>query len=215
VQTYSHFIITAVLNWQLKQRELQKQALGDEPGLRIGRLPLPSLSSPALLIGSVAPDLPLILITVGMLVMDLASGQRWQPGSGEMESYVGYLFRYLFFNDPWVKAAHNLLHAPLMIFGYAVAGYWGWRKGRRWGGPLFWFALACGLHTAIDIPLHYDDGPLLFFPFNWQLRFQSPLSYWDPAHFGRQFVLFEHAFVLSLLLYWGGSRLWLRRRTPG
>ncbi|MEZ4675136.1 MAG: hypothetical protein R2932_12925 [Caldilineaceae bacterium] len=32
-------------------------------------------------------------------------------------------------------------------------------------------------HTAIDIPLHYDDGPLLLFPFDWKTRFHSPVSH--------------------------------------
>jgi len=39
------------------------------------------------------------------------------------------------------------------------------------------------LHIAGDLPLHNDDAHRHFFPFsNW--RFISPVSYWDPKHYG-------------------------------
>jgi hypothetical protein len=61
--------------------------------------------------------------------------------------------------------------------------------------------VGCLVHTAVDIPCHVDDGPLLFFPFNWNIRYHSPVSYWDPRHYGTQFAIFELSLDLVLLLY--------------
>lgn len=203
MQTYSHYILTAVLNRQLKQRQ-------SAPGDSTGPVRLPPLKTFPLMLGSIAPDLPLIGLTIIFLLSDLLAG-RLGPGSdGSTQRNVAYLFEVMFFHDPWIKAAHNLFHAPILTVAYLGLGYWLWRRGFSWGPGLFWFGLACTLHTAIDIPLHYDDGPLLFFPFDWQTRFHSPLSYWDSARYGRQFAIFEHGLVLGMLIYL--ARGWWRER---
>lgn len=211
MQTYTHFVMTAVLNRAVKRREAQAQAVGTLP------YKLPPVNGFWLMVGSVMPDMPLIVIAISCMAVDLLSGKQMAPGNEavEMQSYTGYLFQYAFFHDPRVKLAHNLFHAPFLILLYLLAGYWLWQQGKRraagWGAALFWFGVACALHTAIDIPLHYDDGPLLFFPFDWETRFHSPVSYWDPARYGRPFALFEHLLLLGMLLFllvdW-----WRRRR---
>lgn len=220
MQTYTHYLITAVIDRKLK----------DPPAQDNGRVAaflqrLPPLRSFWFLLGSVAPDLPLISITIYYILVDLALGCVSGPGSnsgaepvaaciqpdGLSPSHVGYLFRYLFFNEPWVKAAHNVFHAPIPVLFYIGLGFLVWRLGARWGAALFWFGAACLLHTALDIPVHYDDGPLLLFPLDWQLRFYSPVSYWDPARYGTIFAIVEHLLALGLLIYllvgW-----WQRRR---
>ncbi|MCB0213087.1 MAG: metal-dependent hydrolase [Anaerolineae bacterium] len=208
MQTYSHYIITAVLGRVVKKQQ-GRSGVGRWPPLR----------HTSLLLGSVAPDVPLIAITLGLLLADVA-GVKMVDGSGQVvSSNVAYLFETMFFHDPWVKAAHNLFHAPLLVVGYTALGYWAWKTERGWGPALFWFGLACTLHTAIDIPLHYDDGPLLFFPFDWQTRFHSPVSYWDPARYGRPFAIFEHLLVLGMVIYlivdWWRNRRALSAETVG
>ena len=116
-----------------------------------------------------------------------------------------------------VIAAYNLFHSPLLVATFMLLGFTAWRRGRRWGAWFFWLSCAALLHTFSDIPLHVDDGPLLLFPLNWELRYRSPLSYWDPAFYGRQWTLFEHALDLLLLLYLGAVyrplfRAWRERR---
>ena len=59
------------------------------------------------------------------------------------------------------------------------------------------------LHILGDLPLHHDDAHRHFFPLlEW--RFASPISYWDPAHYGNWASLFEIAAVTaaSIFLYW-------------
>jgi hypothetical protein len=60
--------------------------------------------------------------------------------------------------------------------------------GTRPAAHLLSFAFATGLHSFLDIFTHHDDGPLLLFPFDWSLRFTSPISYWDPEHYGNIFM---------------------------
>jgi len=182
MQTYSHFFITATLADPLKKRWLQPD--------------LPELERGALLLGSIAPDLPLTLITIGCIIYDVANNTF-----GADESVVRALFEDLFFNSPWIKAPHNLFHSPLLNVLYILFGYWLWKRGNTWGAWIFWFAAGCMLHTLIDIPVHYDDGPLLLFPLNWSWRFMSPVSYWDPQHYGTPFAIFEHTLILGLFIY--------------
>lgn len=183
MQTYSHFIITAALGRPFKN----KAEASDQ---------LPPLNKGALMLGSIMPDVPLTLTTIGCIIYDGANGLFDTP-----ESTVRQLFEDWFFNSPWVKAQHNLFHSPLLDAGYMLFGYWLWKRGHKWGAWIFWFAVACMIHTSIDIPLHYDDGPLLLFPLNWSWRFMSPVSYWDPQHYGTPFAIFEHSLVLGLLIY--------------
>ena len=93
---------------------------------------------------------------------------------------------------------------------YTGIGYVAWKRDKRWGSNLFWCGFSCTLHTIIDIPLHYDDGPLLLFPFDWETRYYSPVSYWDTKRYGGQFRLFEHA-LLFILLLWLLSDWWHKK----
>ena len=140
----------------------------------------------AFLIGSIAPDLPLYLLSIGGYF------HYTNRGMTDAEAFQ-HMFDRLFFHDPLWIALHNSLHSPLLL-GIAITLLWNYRdrvgSPARWG---FYFFLACLLHTALDIPTHVHDGPLLLFPANWTIRFRSTVSYWDPAYFGRQFAYFEIA----------------------
>lgn len=203
MQTYTHYVMTAVLNRQLKARE--RQGTATQPTQQPSKERVPPVRSGWLMLGSVMPDIPLILIFIGTFTADLIQGNILNPGNENtaVQSYTGYLFRVAFFQDPWVKLAHNLFHAPLMILFYIIIGYWLWKRRREWGAALFWFGIACALHTTIDIPVHYDDGPLIFFPFDWETRFYGPISYWEQGRGGRWFTIFEHLLLLGMLLYLG------------
>ena len=170
MQTYSHWLVTAVL---------------------------PSTSTrhkQALLAGSISPDLPLALLSVGY-VLDRRCLRPHLPD----KTRCSPTYNNLYFNNPWWIAAHNLLHAPLPLFFLGLIGYLGRR--RAWGEWLLWFAVGCGLHSAIDILTHADDGPVLLFPIDWHKRFRSPISYWDPAHGGRLFRLAEHVLDFVLVVW--------------
>ena len=171
--TPSHFIVTAAL--AKRQRKVE--------------LPLW-----AVLVGSVAPDIPIYFLMSGTTLY------MWLQGENLSEAHE-WMAETLFYTSPYWVIPHNFLHAPL-ILAVGLVLLWRYRHTQgtvqRW---LFWFLVAAALHTLIDILTHNSDGPLLLFPFDWSLRFSSPISYWDPAHFGRQFFIFELSLDLLLVLY--------------
>lgn len=214
MQTYSHVIISAFLARRLRARRDANGAYTDsnsaiDPSGRREADVHAAGDAPhrgAFLLGSVAPDMPLILLTIVYLASDLIT----ETAGG---SKVEHLFRYQFYHDPWVQTAHNLFHAPLLILLYGAIGYWAWRMGKGWGRFVLWFGAACLIHTLIDIPLHHDDGPLLLFPLDWESRFYSPISYWDPRRFGIPVSIAEHVLVLGLSIFL--IRDWRRSRRRG
>ena len=171
MQTYSHYLLTAALHKVTKPKA-------------------PEAAS-GLLSGSVAPDVPFALLSLGYVI-----DRRFIRTHLPDKTRCSPTYNELFFNNPWWIATYNSLHAPLPLFGLALLGYF-WRR-QRLGRWLLWFVLGCSLHTAVDVVTHADDGPVLLFPLDWHKRFQSPISYWDPQHGGRTFRLLEH--LLDLLL---------------
>ncbi len=139
----------------------------------------------AVLIGSIAPDIPFYLLTLGSFLY-FQNVMEWP-----LDESARYIFGTLYFEDPVWIAGHNLLHSPVsLLFGLAVAGSLRsrWSPFSRW---MHWFLMACLLHSLVDIVTHHDDGPVLFWPLNWNFRLYSPISYWDHAHFGSQVGTFE------------------------
>ena len=174
MNTPSHFVITAALEKALPKLQVVKSAF---------------------LLGAVAPDLPLWLLSLG--------GIAYYHGikGWDLPRTFHLMFDELYFYNPFWIGCHNLFHAPLiLLLGLAIV----WRKRassqsrHRWW---FWFLWACLLHSAIDIFTHTNDGPLLLFPLNWSLRFNSPISYWDPRYHGDVFQWFELGLDLVLLVY--------------
>lgn len=160
----------------------------------------------AFLLGAVLPDIPLWLLWTGTLAYHrVIRGETSYPVWSEA-------YDRLYFSDPLWLAGHNLFHAPaVLLIGLALL----WRFRSSPGTPAhwwFWLLAGCLVHTALDFPVHVDDSPLLFFPFEWSVRFHSPVSYWEPRYFGREFTVFELLLDLALLGYLFGPGLWRRLR---
>lgn len=190
MQTYSHFVMTLLINRRLK----------NHPNETIKKLP--PVRTGALLLGSFLPDLPLIAMALTTIGVDISTGAFEGASDAEirMTSLTGRLFDDWFFNNPWVIAPHNFFHSPVVNICLIGLGFWLWKRGVKWGSWVFWLACATMLHTLIDIPIHADDGPLLLFPFNWTFRFYSPVSYWDPRYYGTEFAIFEHLLLVGMLV---------------
>lgn len=204
MQTYSHLLIAAILRRPLANRE---NHLATKPNRT------PSFQSSAFLFGAVLPDLPLIITTLVCLMLDKLGGVSLKaPDSLVAGSYTQRLFNDWFFNNPWVIVEHNIFHSPTSLVLLLLGFWWLWTRGTPGASWLYWLMLGCLLHTACDIPVHHDDGPLVLFPFNWDYRYMSPISYWDPARYGRQFAMFEHlldAVLIGCLCY--RLRLWIKQ----
>ncbi len=177
MRTYSHLLIACGLQ-------------------RIVALPT---ARKAFLIGTVAPDVGILVIAAGYF----ASYRSLQLGP---DSEFLARFDALYASHPLWIASHNLLHAPLMVTALLFAGWALKRLGRSSGETTLSFAWGAALHVIVDVVTHHSDGPLLLFPFDWTTRFASPISYWDPAHFGVAMSVFEH--VLDALIF---GALFLKR----
>jgi len=189
MMTQSHFLITAFLGRRLRMRKVR-------------------LHMPGLLLGSLMPDVPLTLLTVGYFWARRAASAL---ATGPL---FGATYDALYFHNPIWIAATSMFHAPILIALMALVGI---KTGRSW---LTWFAAGCGLHTAIDVFTHHNDGPVLLFPLDWHYRFPAPISYWQPAYGGALFSRFESMVDMAILLYfvvlgisWTARRL--RARHPG
>ncbi|MGI8946946.1 MAG: hypothetical protein ACR2FV_03005 [Ornithinimicrobium sp.] len=157
--TTTHIVTHALIAWGRRPRRL----LGTRATRR------------AFIAGGLAPDLGLALMSAGAFACyPLVRGQS-------LPTTFALVYDELFYTSPVWIAAHNVLHAPLVIAALYLLGR---RTRRRWSAGLRAFAGGCALHTLMDIVVHHDDGPLLLFPLEWTVRFSSPLSYWDPAHHG-------------------------------
>jgi len=175
VRTYSHFLITAAISRVV-------------PSLK-------DIPKRAIYIGSIAPDIPLLLLTSGsMIYYPYILGWEFR----EMSNHI---FNTLFFTDPFWIISHNFLQAPFILLFAIATLYKIHGKHTVLNNWWFWFFNACLLHATIDMLTHNDDGPLVFFPFAWQVRFSSPVSYWDRDHFGAVFTQFENYLDGVLILY--------------
>ncbi len=186
MNTPTHFLMTAALRKALPDWEIPRSAV---------------------YLGAVAPDVPLYLLSFGGLAYYQA-GLGWTG-----EAAARHIFGTLYFRDPWWIALHNALHSPLsLLAGLALTAMFTRRRlvAARW---CTWFLAACLLHSIVDIFTHYDDGPVLFWPLNWNFRFSSPVSYWDHQHYGSQVAILELLLDLALVAYMVGP--WIARKVRG
>lgn len=146
--------------------------------------------------GSVLPDLPLLTLTG----VSLLSGPSWAEGMTRMHD--------AYETSPLWIGLHN---APHSLVVYGVATLVAMLLKPSFVKNLLLLAIAgAALHTVIDVFTHAGDGPRFLYPFS-SFRFQSPVSYWDPAYFGRAFTIFEYSLDTLILIYLLTIRLWRRR----
>jgi hypothetical protein len=138
------------------------------------------------LIGGVVPDLPMFAIY----------------GTLKLYGINNFIIFGLLYWQNWWQVANAIAH-NFWLWGGAVLFSILMRERRtiatptldRWTLVLI-FAASGLLHSAIDFLCHREDAHMSFWPVtNW--KFISPVSYWDPTHFGSYFQIFES--LLGLL----------------
>lgn len=146
-------------------------------------------------IGCGAPDVFVLCLFCCVAVSSLV-------GSTSTGPTIIDRFSELYFENALYLAAHSLLHSPVSL---AILTILAWASlAGRFRDTALSFLTGAAFHSVVDIAVHYDDGSLLFWPLDWSLRFQSPVSHWDPAHYGSWFLMFEvlaRAFALALVRF--------------
>ncbi|MGD2180132.1 hypothetical protein [Lusitaniella coriacea] len=168
----------------------------------------------AITLGAIAPDFPIFAFYLVVRAIEKRPKEKiWS------EAY------YEPFWQNCVAIGHSV---PLAVLGLLVCLYCGWQPGTLFFGSAI-------LHSCLDFPLHNDDAHRHFFPIS-DYRFISPVSYWDPRHYGKIAASIEFLLVLAtvpivfnllespiskgilgaiaLLYLWGYSRLYLRILSP-
>ncbi|MGD8228303.1 MAG: hypothetical protein PVH82_10715 [Desulfobacteraceae bacterium] len=139
--------------------------------------------NPVLFSGAIVPDVAIFVFFVWYTLIDPTS-QR-------------VMWSELAFLDEW-QFVFSLFHS-LPLWAFASVGLLLLKMPR---GALF--CLAALVSAIQDLFVHHDDGHAHFFPFS-DYRFESPFSYWDPAHYG------WHVSVAELILVLAAS-VWTFRR---
>ncbi|MGF1536413.1 MAG: hypothetical protein ACFB4J_08025 [Elainellaceae cyanobacterium] len=125
-------------------------------------------------IGGILPDLPIFLFY----------GVEKLKGTPER-----VIWRQAYYEPGWQNFIDLFNSIPLVMLGLGLALWMGSQSS------VLLFA-SMMLHFAGDLPLHHDDGHRHLFPLsNW--RFESPVSYWDPNHYGGIVTVIE---VLAVIV---------------
>lgn len=120
-------------------------------------------------IGAVLPDAPMfVFYGIEKLILGSTESDIWST-------------RY--FMPAWQDFFDLFNSIPIAIGFFTVA----FAMKNRFGCILF---LSVLLHCILDLPVHHDDGHRHLWPLS-DWRFASPISYWDPAHFGIFVAAFE------------------------
>ncbi|HZY66915.1 MAG TPA: hypothetical protein VFE21_13690 [Rubrobacteraceae bacterium] len=179
METYSHSFFT----WALAKH-----------GVKAGRA-----AGIAGAVGAVFPDLPSIAGTV-YYVGTAYITEGWSSMHAE-----GVLDK-IYFTGPFGgtgSALHSVVPVAVLLTIYWVARLG--RMDRR--RILLWFLIGWLGHTFADFLTHVDDTRPLFWPiFDWQ--WASPISYYNPNYYGREFFFISHALIALTI-----AALLLRRLT--
>ncbi|NES73694.1 MAG: hypothetical protein F6K24_55160 [Okeania sp. SIO2D1] len=124
--------------------------------------------------GAIVPDLPIfIFYFVAKFMHKLPEREIWSQA----------------YYQPFWQNIVSLFHSfPMALIALIICLCFKWQLG----------AIACAsilLHCLFDLPLHNYDAHRHFFPFS-SYRFISPVSYWDPQHYGKVAAFAELTLVL-------------------
>lgn len=167
METYSHSFFT----WALAKH-----------GMRAGRAA--GIAGAA---GAVFPDLPSFAGTAYYVgTAYLAEG--WSSMGSEK------ILDAIYFSGPF-GGTGSVLHSTVPVL--VLLGVYRVARLRRMDHRkiLLWFLLGWLGHALVDFLTHVDDTRPLFWPIsNWE--WSSPVSYYNPAYYGQEFSLINHALIL-------------------
>jgi membrane-bound metal-dependent hydrolase YbcI (DUF457 family) len=132
-------------------------------------------------LGGTLPDIPMIVIVVALKASGLTGEQ---------------IFDQIYWQS-WWQITNAIAHSFFLWGGLVVLSLVLRRTPDDFWSLAFVFAASGLLHCCIDFCVHREDAHMHFWPLT-SYKFMSPVSYYDPAHYGRYFSLFEAA--LGLLM---------------
>ena len=138
-------------------------------------------------LGGLLPDLPMLLMVLVLKLIGIPAP---------------IIFGVLYWQE-WWQVTNAIAHNVWLWGGLLVAALiWHERRNTTAQGMdraslLAAFSASGLLHLAIDFLCHREDAHMSFWPVS-RWKFISPVSYYDPAHYGQYVSLFEAAMGLTL-----------------
>jgi hypothetical protein len=134
--------------------------------------------NPLIIWGALIPDLTMFVFYGWMKATRVLEAQIWQ---------VEY------FKPGWQTFFDGFHSIPLALVGLGAMVY-----TRRPGIALLFGSII--LHALADLPVHNDDAHRHFWPLS-NFRWISPVSYWDPRHYGNIVGPVESLLMLMASIY--------------
>lgn len=138
-------------------------------------------------LGGAIPDLPMILIVLALKLAGVPArtifGELYWQNWWQVTNAIGHNF--------WLWSGLIVLSLIMRDrLSSSVRTFDNWTIVSLFAGSAL-------LHTVIDFFCHREDAHMSFWPLT-RWKFMSPLSYYDPAHYGLWFSLFEATLGLIL-----------------
>ena len=151
-------------------------------------------------LGAVAPDAPMLVFYLWeRLVRGVSEGRIWS------ERYFDPGWQVVFDIPSSIPLLALALCILLVLVGRRSTGRLPAsgvaatpRPARLTAATLFVASMI--LHALGDLPLHREDAHRHFFPVS-DWRFTSPVSYWDPDHYGGYAAVGEVVLVLAVSVF--------------
>lgn len=130
----------------------------------------------AVITGSLAPDFSLYVLSIYYLFIK--------------EVPPSIIFGQMYFSEQWQR----IFSVDNSFFVWGILIFTGILLNNE---LIKYFGLAGFLHLILDFPLHHDDGRAHFWPIS-DWIYSSPISYWDPKHFGNIVAPLEASICIIL-----------------
>lgn len=179
----------------------------------------PARQNAAVLAGAFAPDAAIYTLFVWSKIVGIPERELWSvvyfaepmttmtaiANSAPLYAMIGILGIALVRPASVELASPHSANTPAGLGRFIVASH---------TNIAILFALAALTHLAGDLPVHAADAHPHFWPLS-DWRFISPVSYWDPRHFGTQFSILEVVFgiALAVIVFRRFKALWVRGLT--
>ncbi len=146
--------------------------------------------------GGILPDIPVTFVAIVswafLKLNDFTSREIFTiMFNGENSLY--------FSNKVWLFS-YNILQSPTPLIIITIVMFFLVRKNKFFE-KIKWLFIGMWIHVIGDLLTHNDDGALVFYPFNMDIRFHSPISYWDHSHYGSEFKTLELIFLIIVIIY--------------
>jgi hypothetical protein len=143
-------------------------------------------------LGGMIPDIPMIAIVIVLKLLGTPDrtifGELYWQNWWQICNAIGH--------NAWIWSGLVLLGLFMRDRSSTSArGFDGWTSLSLFSGSAL-------LHTAIDFICHREDAHMSFWPVT-RWKFMSPVSYYDPQHYGMWFSLFEATLglIMAFLLF--------------